>query len=68
MNWYTRRASLAAIYSAADIFMTQDVSPNYTETERFLERRLNEAAWIGSSTRQVRHIKKLKMFILIYYY
>ncbi|GAA5814152.1 hypothetical protein MFLAVUS_007645 [Mucor flavus] len=53
MNWYTRRASLAAIYSAADIFMTQDVSPNYTETERFLERRLNEAAWIGSSTRQL---------------
>ncbi|KAI8088558.1 rpsU-divergently transcribed protein [Thamnidium elegans] len=53
MNWYTKRASLAVIYSAADIFMTQDVSPNYTETERFLERRINEAAWIGSSTHQV---------------
>lgn len=58
MNWYTKRASLAAIYSAADIFMTQDVSPNYTETERFLSRRLNEAAWIGSSTRQVSFLHK----------
>ncbi|KAI9354771.1 rpsU-divergently transcribed protein [Pilaira anomala] len=52
MNWYTKRASLAAIYSSADIFMTQDLSPQYTETEKFLNRRLEQAAWIGSSTRQ----------------
>lgn len=63
MNWYTKRASLAAIYSSADIFMTQDLSPQYTETEKFLNRRLEQAAWIGSSTRQVRtfyiHIYKI---------
>lgn len=53
MNWYARRASLAACYSAAEIFMTQDLSPNYTETERFLERRLDQAAWVGDSTSQV---------------
>ncbi|KAI7891617.1 rpsU-divergently transcribed protein [Mucor mucedo] len=53
MNWYTKRASLAAVYSAADVFMTQDLSPNYTETERFLTSRLDQAAWIGSSTRQL---------------
>lgn len=53
MNWYTKRASLAAIYSSADMFMTRDLSPNYTETDRFLERRLDEAAWFGSSARQV---------------
>ena len=53
MNWYTKRASLAAIYSSADMFMTRDLSPNYIETERFLERRLNDAAWFGSSARQV---------------
>ncbi|CAO3626587.1 unnamed protein product [Mucor hiemalis] len=53
MNWYTKRASLAAIYSSADMFMTRDLSPNYTETDRFLERRLDEAAWFGSSARQL---------------
>lgn len=53
MNWYTKRASLAAVYSAADVFMTQDMSPNYTETERFLQRRLEQAAWVGSSAHQV---------------
>jgi ubiquinone biosynthesis protein COQ9 len=62
MNWYTRRASLAACYSAADVFMTQDLSPNYTETERFLERRLDQAAWVGSSTHQVKctHILQIR--------
>jgi ubiquinone biosynthesis protein COQ9 len=53
MNWYTRRASLAAIYSASDMFMTRDLSPDYTETTRFLERRLDQASWVGSSARQV---------------
>lgn len=53
MNWYTKRASLAAVYSTADLYMTKDSSPNYAETERFLERRLDEAAWVGSSARQV---------------
>ena len=53
MNWYTKRASLAAVYSTADLYMTKDSSPNYAETERFLKRRLDEAAWVGSSARQV---------------
>ncbi|KAI8365645.1 COQ9-domain-containing protein [Choanephora cucurbitarum] len=52
-NWYTKRASLAAVYSATDIFMTQDLSPNYIETERFLSRKLDQANWIGSSARQL---------------
>ncbi|KAL9543556.1 hypothetical protein PS6_009223 [Mucor atramentarius] len=53
MNWYTKRASLATVYSTADLYMTQDSSPNYAETERFLKRRLDEAAWVGSSARQL---------------
>ncbi|CAO0789867.1 unnamed protein product [Mucor circinelloides] len=53
MNWYTKRASLAAVYSTADLYMTKDSSPNYAETERFLKRRLDEAAWVGSSARQL---------------
>ncbi|KAI7907185.1 COQ9-domain-containing protein [Cokeromyces recurvatus] len=53
MNWYTKRGSLAAIYSAADLFMTQDQSENFMETEKFLTRKLEQAAWLGSSARQV---------------
>ncbi|KAI8881831.1 rpsU-divergently transcribed protein [Backusella circina FSU 941] len=52
MNWYTKRASLAAVYSATDLFMTRDLSPNYSETQRFLNQRLDDAAWLGSSARQ----------------
>ncbi|KAI8064253.1 COQ9-domain-containing protein [Gilbertella persicaria] len=56
-HWYTKRASLAAVYSATDIFMTQDLSPNYIETERFLSRKLDQVDSIESSARQVSHFK-----------
>lgn len=41
-NWYTKRISLAAIYSATELFMLQDKSPNFQETEQFLDRRLQD--------------------------
>ncbi|KAI8976802.1 COQ9-domain-containing protein [Pilobolus umbonatus] len=53
MNWYTKRASLAAIYSATDLFMTQDMSPHFIESERFLENKLKQASLLDSSTRQL---------------
>lgn len=40
--WYTNRAALAAIYASAELFMTQDGSKGFTETEEFLTRRLEE--------------------------
>ncbi len=40
--WYTNRAALAAIYASAELFMTQDKSNGFIETERFLTRRLEE--------------------------
>ena len=40
--WYTHRAALAAIYASAELFMTQDRSKGFVETERFLTRRLEE--------------------------
>ncbi|KAI7868359.1 COQ9-domain-containing protein [Spinellus fusiger] len=53
MGWYTKRASLAAIYSATELFMTQDMTPNHAETFRFLNRRLDDVAWVDASTRQL---------------
>ncbi|KAI8391818.1 rpsU-divergently transcribed protein [Radiomyces spectabilis] len=52
MRWYSKRASLSAIYSATEVYMTQDISPNYQETLRFLDRRLNDAAWLGACAGQ----------------
>lgn len=40
--WYTNRAALAAIYASAELFMTQDKSKGFIETEEFLTRRLEE--------------------------
>jgi len=55
MHWYTKRASLAAIYSATELFMTQDMSMDYVETERFLDNKLKQAAYADASARQVRN-------------
>jgi len=46
-SWYTKRASLAAVYSSAEVFMTQDSSRDFVETEAFLERRLADARRVG---------------------
>ncbi|KAI4279014.1 MAG: hypothetical protein LQ337_000621 [Flavoplaca oasis] len=42
-SWYTKRAGLSAIYANAELFMTQDRSANFKETEEFLDRRLEGA-------------------------
>ena len=40
--WYADRAGLAAVYASAELFMTQDRSEGFGETEEFLTRRLEE--------------------------
>jgi len=42
-SWYTKRASLSAIYASAELFMTNDGSEGFGETRDFLKRRLEEA-------------------------
>lgn len=46
-SWYTKRASLSAIYSATEVFMTQDTSKDYMETEQFLDARLEDITKVG---------------------
>ncbi|KAI9892668.1 MAG: Ubiquinone biosynthesis protein coq9, mitochondrial [Vezdaea aestivalis] len=46
-SWYTKRASLSAIYSATELHMTQDKSPQFAETSEFLDRRLHDVQTIG---------------------
>lgn len=46
-SWYTKRASLSAMYAAAEVFQTQDTSAGYAETEQFLDGRLRDLQGLG---------------------
>lgn len=48
INWYTRRVVLAGIYKTTELYMLQDNSEDHSQTWRFLERRINDAAQIHS--------------------
>ncbi|KAG0313829.1 Ubiquinone biosynthesis protein coq9, mitochondrial, partial [Dissophora globulifera] len=56
MNWYTKRASLAAIYTTTELYMTTDKTLNYEATQRFLDRRFEDAATLGKATNDVLQI------------
>ncbi|KAL9000890.1 MAG: hypothetical protein Q9169_000645 [Polycauliona sp. 2 TL-2023] len=42
-SWYTKRAGLSAIYASTELFMTEDKSTHFQDTEHFLDRRLEAA-------------------------
>ncbi|KAJ1970049.1 Ubiquinone biosynthesis protein coq9, mitochondrial [Dispira parvispora] len=42
MDWYSKRVSLAGVYTATEMYMTEDRSPNFEATFEFLERRLKD--------------------------
>lgn len=46
--WYTKRASLAAVYASSELFMTTDTSHGFVETEQFLDRRLEDVHRAGN--------------------
>lgn len=48
-SWYTKRASLASIYAATELYQTTDQSTEMRDTEQFLDRRLEEARVLGSA-------------------
>ncbi|XP_011920493.1 PREDICTED: ubiquinone biosynthesis protein COQ9, mitochondrial isoform X1 [Cercocebus atys] len=53
-NWYTRRAMLAGIYNTTELVMMQDSSPDFEDTWRFLENRINDAVNMGHTAKQVK--------------
>lgn len=50
MSWYTKRASLSAIYAATEVFQTQDQSTEFRDTTKFLDGRLDELRRFGMAT------------------
>ncbi|TPX34647.1 hypothetical protein SmJEL517_g02684 [Synchytrium microbalum] len=54
MNWYSKRALLAGVYTSTEMYMTQDKSPEYQETYAFLDRRLGDVAFVGKTIAQTK--------------
>jgi ubiquinone biosynthesis protein COQ9 len=48
-RFYTKRATLAGIYSATLLYWLEDRSPGFADTRAFLDRRLADAARIGAA-------------------
>ncbi|KAE8356897.1 COQ9-domain-containing protein [Aspergillus coremiiformis] len=46
-SWYTKRLSVAAIYASSEVVMTRDQSPGLSETEVFVDRRVEDSTAIG---------------------
>lgn len=64
-SWYTRRATLGAVYSATMLFWLDDESEDCADTQAFLRRRLADVgrvtslrkraqAWLGDCAKSVR--------------
>lgn len=59
-GWYARRGAVAGVYASAEVFMSQDRSVGFVETEGFVDRRLegmeragyvvgSVGEWVGGS-------------------
>lgn len=46
-SWYTKRATLSTIYSTTEVYMTQDKSASFTDTEQFLDNRMEDLQRVG---------------------
>jgi ubiquinone biosynthesis protein COQ9 len=52
-NWYTKRATLAAIYTSTLLFWLRDRSENSTDTMAFVDRRLSFVSRFGQFRRKL---------------
>jgi len=53
-SFYTKRATLAAIYAAALLYWLEDHSTGFADTRAFLERRLVDVARLGEARHRLR--------------
>jgi ubiquinone biosynthesis protein COQ9 len=58
-SFYTRRISLAAVYTSTLLFWLNDNSNNIIETEFFLDRRLKDIGKISSLKKPIYDLKKI---------
>jgi ubiquinone biosynthesis protein COQ9 len=58
-SFYTKRATLAAIYAATVLYWLDDRSPGAADTRGFLERRLSGVARVGAARRRLSEAARL---------
>jgi ubiquinone biosynthesis protein COQ9 len=58
-SFYTKRFSLAAVYSSTLLFWLNDTSSDQEETSFFLDRRLNDISKISNLKKPFSFIKKV---------
>lgn len=51
-NWYTKRALLAGVYTATELYMLTDGSPGFVDTWECLGRRVDDVVAAGKQLRQ----------------
>ena len=54
LNWYTKRATLSAVWGAVVLFWLGDDSPGHTETRAFIDRRIDDVMQIEKVKAKVR--------------
>jgi ubiquinone biosynthesis protein COQ9 len=54
INWYTKRATLAAVYAATVLYWLGDTSPGHQATWAFLDRRIEDVMRIETAKARVR--------------
>ncbi len=63
VNWYTKRASLSAVYTSTVLFWLGDDSPGHEATWAFLDRRIENVMQFEKLKAQVRDNPLLKPFL-----
>ncbi len=64
VNWYTKRATLAGVYSATLLYWLGDSSPDHAATWAFLDRRIEDVMQIETLKATVRDSALLKPFLI----
>lgn len=63
VNWYTKRATLSAVYSATVLYWLGDTSEDHAATWEFLDRRIDNVMQIEKLKAQVRESPVLSRFM-----
>ncbi|CAM6127014.1 unnamed protein product [Calypogeia fissa] len=56
VDWYTKRAILAGIYSTTELYMLTDISPGFKDTQEFLEKRITDALDCRKTAQEAGHL------------
>ncbi len=62
VNWYTKRATLSAVYSACLLFWLGDESDGFTDTTAFIDRRIENVMQFEKAKAQFRESRLGKAF------